>query len=277
MTINQIGEMLDLAYNSNLHGQVFGVEGVGKTSFCKQKFSNSIIILSNELNDNNLLFLKSAFETNHVVIFENITVENLNFLLPILNNRTIMGKDLKNFFIVTSRERIDIPNSLPVQFIQPSSVAWLEWAKQNQIHPAILDAINHKDLLELHKPRDLEALSFVLRNKVSTDLVDSILTSFLGNDIETIEFIKSSFFSGTSSTPSMTPQFQQESNSLNRMNIQDYMNGGKVQNVENNEDMDIIEHLRVLIDEPESQAEIDALLKKDNIKKAIDNELRKII
>ncbi len=278
MTINQVGQMLELAKSSNLHAVVYGNEGVGKTSFCKHKFPNAMIILASELNDNNLLFLKSAFETNSVIIIENLTHIHLNFLLPILNNRTILGRSLNNFFIITAREKIDIPNSLPIPFTPPSSSAWLEWAKNNKIHPSIIEALNYKDLLEIHKPRDLEALSKVLHNGVSSELMEPVLKSFLGDDSDTIEFLKSLELGNERTTleSGQTTNSEPHVNTLNRFDIQSSFYGKKNKN-NNLKDEDTYEHLKVLLEEEESWNELSDLLERKDIQAIIDSKLRKLI
>jgi hypothetical protein len=270
VTINQIEQMLDLAKKSNLHSLVYGSEGIGKTSFCKQKYPNALVILANELNDNNLLFLKSAFDVNDVIILENITLESLNFLLPILNNRTIMGTKLKTFFILTARENIEIPNSLPIPFVGTSSLAWTEWAMENSISSVIIEAFKHKDLLETHRPRDLEALSSLLNNKIPNDLLDPILQSFLKNDIQTIDFIKNSLLQGQPA-----PTIKSNGDKLGRFDIQGVFNNSKVNKRDN--DSDTLEHLKILIDEEQSLKELNSLLEDKNIRKIIDDKLRKVI
>lgn len=272
MTIKQMNEMLELAKDSGLHSLVYGREGVGKTSFCRQKYPEALVILQNELHDNNILFLKTAFETNHVIILENITEGNLAFLVSILNNRTILGKKLDNFFIITAREKIDIPNTLPIEFLPPSSVAWLDWAVKNDIHPAIIEAINSKDLLEGHRPRDLEALSNILKNDISNDLLDPIVTSFLKHDLETVELIKNYFLKEGHRPAAQTANKP----SFDRFDIQSMYEDRSEKSSFTDKD-GTLEHLKVLLNEPHSEFELSELLEQKDIKKIIDDALRKII
>lgn len=268
MTFKQISSLLDLAKSSDLNAIVYGTEGIGKTSFCKDKFPNSIVILPSELNDSNLAYLKSVFDTKKVIIFENLSNDNLLFLLPILNNRTILGTQITNFFIITARMELAVPNSIPIFFQNPSSVSWLDWAKENGIHTSIIKAIENKDLLESHKPRDLQSLSKILTNNVPKDLLDSILVSFLKNDIESIELIKNDILN--------SPQTQERVEILHEERTVIPISQEETRNY-NNKDEKKLHELRDLLNNEGKQMELNLLLERKEIKEIIDAYLREVI
>ncbi|MGP1561421.1 MAG: hypothetical protein ACTTIC_04950 [Helicobacteraceae bacterium] len=193
MDFLELKRLLTLAHKAGLSAQVTGKEGTGKTHFCKEIFQDAVVILAYELNVNNLIFLKSVFETGKTVIFENLTEQELPFIAPIITNKVLYGKPLSNFFIVTSRFRLELAKTFYINFTNQGSVAWLKWASANGINKLVIKAIENKDLLKEHKPRDLESLSKILGAGVAPDLLETVLRTFLQDDYESIELIKKEY------------------------------------------------------------------------------------
>lgn len=193
MTQKDIEILLNLAKNSGLNALVYGNSGIGKTSFCQALFVKSAVVLPVELNENNLVYLKSVFEAKEIIIFENIGKKELDFLRPILTNRVLFSKNLNNFFIITSTEKHFLPKTLPILFEAPSTLSWLDWAKENKINPSLVEAIKNQDLLKLHTPQTLESLSRLLNQNIPKHLLEGILEEFLATDKSSISTIKNDY------------------------------------------------------------------------------------
>lgn len=194
MTLTDIRNILEIGESTGIPIILHGAEGRGKTAFCRQLFPHSRIILNEEIASNGLSIINSLAKTAKTLIFENLSEENLNKILPIIINRSLYGETLDNAFIFTSRSDYRIVEGfIKVLFPVPSAVEWLAWAKTSAIHPIVLRMVEEKTALQILKPRELENLSRLLNAGIPGELLEALALPLIGNHPEFLEMIQEGY------------------------------------------------------------------------------------
>ncbi|MDR0747682.1 MAG: hypothetical protein LBE89_07305 [Helicobacteraceae bacterium] len=135
----------------------------GKTSLCAAVAKNASIIHDQELSDLNLL---RSLASHGVVIVENLTVKGREFLLPYLSDISTSAVPINAVFLITTNEDITIKDCAVITLDKITPEHWILWARQNHIHPAVIEMIeNDPPLFDRKSPKILELLSKLLDTK----------------------------------------------------------------------------------------------------------------
>lgn len=194
MDLDSIRSALEIGSSSGLPVLLFGHTGAGKTSFCRQVFPNSKVILNEEIEFSGLSIIHSLSKTAKVIIFENLSEESINKIKQVVLKKTLFGEDLDNFFIITSAKDFkELREFIKVEFPIPSVDEWLRWAERSAIHPLITKLAKEKSLLEKFRPKDLENLSRLLNTGVPSELLDALISPLVANSPELLNIIKDGY------------------------------------------------------------------------------------
>ncbi|MGE4295765.1 MAG: hypothetical protein AB7E49_08705 [Campylobacterales bacterium] len=171
------------ALKAGLDLAVFGPEGCGKTTLCRQLSPQAPILHAQELSNENLSLLHARIANAPAVIIENADGKTAQFLKPFLATRTLLGARFECQFLITSVEALPLEATAKIRLAPIETTAWLLWARQNRIHPALRALVeNDERTLLRHPPRRLEALSRLLSARPSGRSLRAAIVSVLGDD-----------------------------------------------------------------------------------------------
>jgi hypothetical protein len=194
MTHTDAGKIIDIARSAGLPILLYGAEGTGKTGLCRHLFPDARIILEEELRMNGLSLLNSIAKVSRELIFENLTDETLQVILPVVKNRTLYGEKLENFFLFTARTEPRIAGDLlKIELFGPSAHEWLNWADGIAVHTLVKELVAEHNALATFRPRQLETLSRLLNRGIPSELLDELIAPLVDHNTELMAKIRGGY------------------------------------------------------------------------------------
>ncbi len=186
--------ILEIGRSTGLPVLLYGPEGTGKTGLCRRLFPEARVMLEEELRSGGLSLLNSLTKLTQTVIFENLSEEAVALLLPAVTNRTLYGETLNTFFIFTSQGEYRLAAQwLKVELDVPEPEEWLEWAKQEAVHPLVASMVAEHEALRKFRPRDLETLSRLLNKGIPGELLDQLVGPLVAYNEEIMAAIRGGY------------------------------------------------------------------------------------
>jgi len=191
MKHTDVSKIIDIARSAGLPILLYGAEGSGKTGLCRHLFPEARVILEEELRINGLSLLNSLAKVSQTLIFENLSDDTLQVILPVVRNRTLYGETLENFFIFTTRTEPRIAGDLlKIEVSSPTSDEWLKWSESIAVHALVKELVAEHNALATFRPKQLEMLSRLLNRGIPSELLDELVAPLIDHNQDLMTMIR---------------------------------------------------------------------------------------